>query len=121
MKKVLGIEFGSTRIKSVLIDEDAKIIASGAHEWENILKDGFWSYEIDSVIRGMQESYADMAKNYRDKFGEDLTELSAIGISAMMHGYLAFDKNGALLAPFRTWRNTNTAKAAEENLTPVLE
>ena len=112
--KILGIELGSTRIKSVLIDEAANVIAQGSYEWENTLIDGLWSYSLDDVEKGIQTSYASLAEDYKAKFGEDLTEISAIGISAMMHGYLAFDKNDRLLVPFRTWRNTNTEAAADE-------
>lgn len=114
MKKILGIELGSTRIKSVLIDENSTVIAEGSFEWENTLVDGLWSYSLEDVARGVQSSYAALAKDYKAKYNEDLTELSAIGISAMMHGYLAFDKNDNLLTPFRTWRNTNTERAAHE-------
>ena len=115
MKKVfLGIELGSTRIKSVLTDENAEVIASGSYEWENELIDGLWSYTLENVEIGLQASYEDLASDYKKKYGEDLTEISAIGISAMMHGYLAFDENGKLLVPFRTWRNTNTEAAADK-------
>lgn len=114
MKRFLGIELGSTRIKSVLIDENAALLAQGSHEWENELTDGLWSYSLDSVRIGIQKSYADLAASYEARFGEELTELSAIGVSAMMHGYLAFDKEHRLLVPFRTWRNTNTESAADE-------
>ena len=114
MKKILGIELGSTRIKSVLIDENASVIAQGSHEWENRLTDGLWSYSLEEVEKGLQSSYAALSRDYEAKSGEPLTEVSAIGISAMMHGYLAFDKNDKLLVPFRTWRNTNTEKAADE-------
>ena len=114
MKKYLGIEFGSTRIKAVLTDENYTVIASGAYDWQNSLIDGCWTYSQEEMITGLQGSYAAMAEDYSRKFGEPLTELSAMGISAMMHGYLAFDKDGKLLAPFRTWRNTFTGKAAEE-------
>ena len=120
MKKILGIELGSTRIKSILIDENSVIISQGSYEWENILVDGLWSYSLDSVEKGLQASYADLAADYKAKFGEDLTEISAMGISAMMHGYLAFDECDKLLVPFRTWRNTNTEKAADE-LTELLK
>lgn len=109
MQKILGIEFGSTRIKSVLIDEKGKVLAKGEYEWENRLVGGLWSYNLDEAITGMQASYKNLIANY----GMPLCELDAIGISGMMHGYLALDKNGKLLAPFRTWRNTNTKKAAE--------
>lgn len=113
MKKTLGIELGSTRIKSVLIDENAAVLATGAYEWENKLVDGLWSYPLDEVAKGLRESYAALAAEYKEKQGKELTEIAAIGISAMMHGYLAFDKNGELLVPFRTWRNTNTEAAAD--------
>ncbi len=120
MKKFLGIELGSTRIKAVLIDEGATVIAQGSHEWENILVNGLWSYSLEDVEKGLQASYANLALDYQEKFGETLTEVSAIGISGMMHGYLAFDKNDKLLVPFRTWRNTNAEQAADE-LTDVFE
>lgn len=110
MKRILGIEFGSTRIKAVLTDENAVVLAQGGYEWENILVDGLWSYPMEEVDRGLQASYAELVKNY----GQPIETLDAIGISAMMHGYLAFDENDNLLAPFRTWRNTNTAGAAAE-------
>ncbi|MBR2354666.1 MAG: ATPase [Clostridia bacterium] len=111
--RVIGIEFGSTRIKAVLLDENA-VIASGDYEWASTLRDGFWSYELSEVVTGLQASYAALAKDYQAKTGEVLREVSAIGISAMMHGYLAFDKQGELLVPFRTWQNANTAKASAE-------
>ena len=114
MNKFLGIELGSTRIKSVLIDDDAAVLAQGSYEWENTLVDGLWSYSLDEVECGLQSSFASLASDYKSKFGEPLTEVSAMGISAMMHGYLAFDKNDRLLAPFRTWRNTNAEAAADE-------
>ena len=110
MKKILGIELGSTRIKSVLMDENAVILAQGVYEWENELVDGLWSYPMSEIEKGLTESYASLVSNY----GQTITSLDAIGISAMMHGYLAFDKNDNLLVPFRTWRNTHTAKSAEE-------
>ena len=113
MKKILGIELGSTRIKAVLCDENGKVVASGIYEWENILVDGLWSYPVEQAFKGLSDSYAALAADYKAKFGEDLTTLDAVGVSAMMHGYLAFDKNDNLLAPFRTWRNTNTAEASE--------
>jgi len=110
MKKILGIELGSTRIKSVLIDENANVLAQGGYEWENILVDGLWSYSLDEVEKGLRASYTALIK----ELGEPLKTVDAIGISGMMHGYLAFDENNKLLAPFRTWRNTNTAEAAAE-------
>ena len=114
MDKILGIELGSTRIKAVLVDEHATVIADGSHEWENQLVDGLWSYSLESVENGLRHSYSSLKANYEAKHGTPLTEISAIGISAMMHGYLAFDKNDELLVPFRTWRNTNTESAADE-------
>lgn len=115
MSLILGIELGSTRIKSVLINEKTKVLAQGVYEWENQLVDGLWSYSLLEVEKGLQASYADLIKNY----GRPLKNLDAIGISAMMHGYLVFDKNDELLVPFRTWRNTNTEEAAKE-LSAVL-
>ena len=104
---VLGIELGSTRIKGVLIDpSDGTVLASGSHGWENRLENGIWTYHIDEVWTGVQDTYADLKKNTLEKYGVKTTKLAAIGFSAMMHGYLAFDKAGNLLAPFRTWRNT---------------
>ncbi|MBE6652445.1 MAG: ATPase [Ruminococcaceae bacterium] len=114
MKKFLGIELGSTRIKSVLMDETTAVIAQGSYEWENRLVDGLWSYSLEEVAAGLRASYAALASAYEEACGEPLTEISAMGVSAMMHGYLAFDENGELLVPFRTWRNTNTEQAAEE-------
>ena len=110
MKKILGIELGSTRIKSVLINEKGEVLASGAHDWENQLENGYWTYSLDAVWQGLQSSYADLINNY----GEKIEKLDSIGISAMMHGYLAFDKDDNLLVPFRTWRNTTTAAAQAE-------
>ena len=113
-KKVLGIEFGSTRIKAVLIDDRFEPLVSGSHEWENKLVDGFWTYSIDDVWSGLQDAYSQLAEEYKRSFGEPLKQIDAIGFSGMMHGYLAYDKHGKLLTPFRTWRNTTTAQAAEE-------
>lgn len=114
MKKILGIELGSTRIKSVLINENAEVVATGSYEWENMLTNGLWSYSLEDVEKGIQSSYSSMKADFEAKYRDNLTEISAIGISAMMHGYLAFDKNDNLLVPFRTWRNTNTEGAAKE-------
>ena len=111
-KAILGIEFGSTRIKAVLIDADNKPIAQGSHEWENQLVDGLWTYSIADILAGMQDCYADLSKDVKAQYGVELTRLAAIGISAMMHGYMAFDSKGEILVPFRTWRNTNTGEAA---------
>lgn len=111
-KAVLGIEFGSTRIKAVLVDENQKPIASGAHEWENQLVDGIWTYSLDAIWAGLQDCYQKMAEDVKEKYGVNVTTLSAIGFSGMMHGYMAFDAAGELLVPFRTWRNTITGEAA---------
>ena len=110
----LGIELGSTRIKAVLIDENHIPIASGSHEWENQLVNGIWTYSMEAVTTGIQDCYANLKKDVREKFGTTLTEVGAIGVSAMMHGYLPFDKDGKQLAEFRTWRNTITGEAAEK-------
>lgn len=113
-KAVLGIEFGSTRIKAVLIDEEHKPIASGSHEWENRLENGIWTYSLDDIWGGLRDCYRDLAADVRAKYDTDLVKLGAIGFSAMMHGYMAFDKEGQLLVPFRTWRNGITGEAAEQ-------
>ncbi|MBQ7076078.1 MAG: ATPase [Clostridia bacterium] len=110
----LGIEFGSTRIKSVLIDKDAKVLAQGSFVWENKYIDGVWTYSKDDMIYGMQESYKDLAQNVREKYGETLTTVGAIGISSMMHGYIALDKNYEFLTPSQTWRNVFNEPASEE-------
>lgn len=111
-KSVLGIEFGSTRIKAVLIDDKGAPIASGSHEWENQLVDGIWTYSLDAVWAGLTDCYSDLKKDVQNKYGVKLTSFASIGFSAMMHGYLAFDKDDNLLVPFRTWRNTITGEAA---------
>lgn len=113
-KTFLGIELGSTRIKAVLINEDHIPIASGSFEWENKYENGFWTYSTNDIHTGVKACYADLKRDVKEKFGTVITELGAIGISGMMHGYLPFDKSGNLLTPFRTWRNTTTGKAAEE-------
>ncbi len=112
-KASLGIELGSTRIKAVLIDENHIPIASGAHDWENRLVDGIWTYSMEDIITGIQDCYAKLKQNVREKFGVTLTQIGAIGVSGMMHGYLPFDKDGKQLCEFRTWRNTITAEAAD--------
>jgi len=111
---ILGIEFGSTRIKAVLIDEENKPIAQGAYEWENQLVNGLWTYSIDEIWKGLQTCYADLRKDVREQYGCDITRLAAIGFSAMMHGYMAFNAKEEILVPFRTWRNTNTGAAAAQ-------
>ena len=113
-KTVLGIELGSTRIKAVLIDENNNPIASGSYEWENRLENGIWTYSLEDVWTGIQTSYKNMADDVKNQYGEELTKIGAIGFSAMMHGYMAFDENKELLVPFRTWRNSITGKAAAE-------
>ena len=111
-KAVLGIELGSTRIKAVLVDETNAPIASGAHDWENQLVDGIWTYSLDAIWSGLQDSYAKLAEDVKKTYDVELTNLAAIGFSAMMHGYMPFDKDGKLLVPFRTWRNTITEEAS---------
>jgi sugar (pentulose or hexulose) kinase len=111
-KTALGIELGSTRIKSVLIDENCSPIAAGSHDWENRLENGVWTYSLDDVWVGLQNSFKNLSSDVKDRYGVNLTTVSAIGISAMMHGYLAFDKGGKQLVQFRTWRNTSTEEAA---------
>lgn len=113
-KAVLGIELGSTRIKAVLVDETNAPIASGSHDWENQLVDGIWTYSLEAVWTGLQDSYTKLAADVKEKYGAELTSLAAIGFSAMMHGYMPFDAAGRLLVPFRTWRNTITEQASEE-------
>ncbi|MBR4522116.1 MAG: FGGY-family carbohydrate kinase [Prevotella sp.] len=123
-KAILGIEFGSTRIKAVLIDEENKPIAQGSHEWENQLVDGLWTYSTEAIWYGLEDCYADLRKNVKAQYDCEIEILASIGISAMMHGYMAFGPNGVaskgapvgeeekILVPFRTWRNTNTGAAA---------
>ncbi|MGN0533953.1 MAG: xylulokinase [Eubacterium sp.] len=108
----LGIEFGSTRIKAILVDKDCNPIASGSHSWENRLENGIWTYHTKDIWTGLQDAYRELNNDCENKFGSKITELSSLGISAMMHGYMPFDKNGNLLVPFRTWRNTITYEAA---------
>ena len=123
-KAILGIEFGSTRIKAVLIDEENNPIAQGSHEWENQLVDGLWTYSTEAIWYGLEDCYADLRKNVKAQYDCEIEILASIGISAMMHGYMAFGPNGVaskgapvgeeekILVPFRTWRNTNTGAAA---------
>lgn len=113
-KAILGIEFGSTRIKAVLIDQENKPIAQGSHTWENQLVDGLWTYSIEAVWNGLRDCYADLRRNVLEQYGCEIETLAAIGFSAMMHGYMAFDERQQILVPFRTWRNTNTGPAAAE-------
>ena len=125
-KAILGIEFGSTRIKAVLIDQENKPIAQGDHEWENQLVDGLWTYSTEAIWFGLEDAYANLRKNVINEYDCEIEHLASIGISAMMHGYMAFGPTGTaskgapageaekILVPFRTWRNTNTGKAAAE-------
>ena len=113
-KTALGIEFGSTRIKAVLIGEDHTPIASGSHEWENRHENGVWTYSLEAVWAGLQDSYRKLSSDVLEKYNAPLKTIGAIGFSAMMHGYMPFDKGGNLLVPFRTWRNTITGQAAEK-------
>ena len=112
-KTALGIEFGSTRIKTVLVDDKNTPIASGSHEWENQLENNIWTYSLEAIWAGLQDSYQNMAREVKEKYGVSLQTIGAIGFSGMMHGYMAFDEQGELLVPFRTWRNTMTGKASE--------
>ena len=112
-KTALGIEFGSTRIKAVLIGEDHSPIASGSHDWENRYENGIWTYSLEDVWTGLQDSYRKLKSEVLEKYNAPLQTIGVIGFSAMMHGYMAFDKDGNLLVPFRTWRNTMTGQASE--------
>ena len=113
-KTSLGIEFGSTRIKAVLIDDTYRTIATGDYGWASHLEDGLWSYTREEIWHGLRSAYSSMAQNVEAAYGEKLIRVGHIGFSAMMHGYLAFDKDGELLVPFRTWQNTNTFEAHEK-------
>ena len=111
---VIGIEFGSTRIKAVLIDSSCNPIASGAYDWENRNIDGVWTYSIEDIKEGLSASYRDLKENVRNDYGLTLKKIRAMGVSAMMHGYMAFDSDGNLLTPFRTWRNNITESESKE-------
>lgn len=115
----LGIEFGSTRIKAVLIDDEYKTAAIGSHRWENKLGNGYWTYSLEDIHSGLKACYRDLKNEILKKYGVRLSALRAMGISGMMHGYMPFDGEGRLLVPFRTWRNTSTKEAAEA-LTSLL-
>ncbi|WNS42343.1 FGGY-family carbohydrate kinase [Paenibacillus sp. MMS20-IR301] len=110
----LGIEFGSTRIKAILIDQRFETIATGSYEWENLLLDGYWTYHLTDILKGLQTAYQEMKQEVERKYELKLTKVGSIGFSAMMHGYMAFDSKGELLVPFRTWRNATTGAAAKE-------
>src|SRR3712207_4761742 len=112
-RTALGIELGSTRIKAVLIGPDHAPLAVGTHDWANQLVDRLWTYPLEAVWTGVQASVAALAEDVQRRHGVELAGVGALGVSAMMHGYLAFDAGGELLTPFRTWRNTNTGRAAE--------
>ncbi|CDD65969.1 carbohydrate kinase FGGY-like [Firmicutes bacterium CAG:882] len=113
-RAVLGIEFGSTRIKAVLVDEENKPVAAGSHEWENRFENGVWTYSLDDIWVGLKDCYASLKADVKAKYGVTLKSFAAIGFSAMMHGYMVFDEKGELLVPFRTWRNSITEEAADE-------
>ena len=109
----LGLELGSTRIKAVLIDRDHRTIASGSYQWENQLEQGIWTYSLEAVRVGVQACFAQLRQDVERRYGQPLTKVGVLGVSAMMHGYLPFDEQGRQLVPFRTWRNTTTGQAAE--------
>lgn len=113
-KTALGIELGSTRIKSVLIDLKGQVLAVGIYNWENSLVDNIWTYNLEEIHTGLRKCYSSLRKNVETQYGITLQNVGSIGISAMMHGYMALDKDGKQIAPFQTWRNTNTQKAADE-------
>jgi sugar (pentulose or hexulose) kinase len=119
-KAVLGIEFGSTRIKAALIAPDTTPLASGSHAWENQLEDGVWTYDMEAVWQGLAACYASLVADVRARYSVELKSVAALGFSGMMHGYVALDRNGKLLVPFRTWRNNITGQACAE-LTPLLD
>ena len=119
-RTALGIEFGSTRIKAVLVDETHNPIAMGTHDWENRLENHIWTYSLEDIWGGLQDCYASLAKDVRDKYGVTLTTIGSMGFSGMMHGYMPFDEKGELLVPFRTWRNTMTGEAVKV-LSPLFE
>lgn len=119
-KTALGIEFGSTRIKAVLVGSDNAPIASGAHDWENQLENHIWTYSLDAIWHGLQDCYQKMAEDVKAQYGITLSKVGALGFSAMMHGYMAFNKDNELLVPFRTWRNTITEEASKK-LTEVFQ
>ena len=118
-KAVLGIEFGSTRIKAVLVDGSHTPIAMGTYDWENRLENNIWTYSLEDIRKGLQGCYKSLADDVEAKYGEKLTTLGALGFSGMMHGYMPFNAEGELLVPFRTWRNTMTEEACKK-LIPVF-
>ena len=118
-KAILGIEFGSTRIKAVLVDESHAPIAMGTYDWENRLENNIWTYSLEDIWKGLQGCYKSLTEDVEAKYGEKLTTLGALGFSGMMHGYMPFNAAGELLVPFRTWRNTMTEEACRK-LIPVF-
>ena len=104
-KTALGIELGSTRIKATIIDNDFNVVAEGQSEWENRYENKFWTYSLEDIHSKLQEAYKNLKQDVLNKYGQTLYKVGSIGISAMMHGYMAFDENWNLLVPFRTWRN----------------
>src|SRR3954467_4348138 len=112
-RTALGIELGSTRIKAVLVGPDHAPLAVGSHDWENQFVDRLWTFLLGAVWAGVQRCFGALAEDVRPRHGVELSTVGALGVSAMMHGYLAFDVDGELLTPFRTWRNTNTGRSAE--------
>lgn len=118
-RAVLGLEFGSTRIKAVLVDESHQPVAMGTWDWENRLENHVWTYSLEDIWNGLQGCYRSLTEDVREKYGVPVTKLAALGFSGMMHGYMAFDGAGELLAPFRTWRNTMTGEACRK-LVPVF-
>ena len=117
---ILGIELGSTRIKAALLSPDATLLAAGSHAWENQLRDGVWTYDLADVWSGLAACYASLVGDVRARYGVELRTVAAIGVSGMMHGYIALDRDGGLLVPFRTWRNSTTGAACAA-LTPLLD
>ena len=113
-KTALGIELGSTRIKGVLIDYQGNVLAVGIHDWENSFIDNIWTYSLEEIHAGVRGCYSSLRKVVEDTYGVTLKKIGSIGVSAMMHGYMALDKDGDQIAPFQTWRNTNTQQAADE-------
>ena len=110
---ILGIEFGSTRIKAVLIDENNKVKFQNSYDWENRLEGGYWSYSKEDILNGLKACYKGLKVKFEKETNSKLTHIKSIGISAMMHGFIALDKNDDFLTPFRTWRNTKQKQASE--------
>lgn len=110
----LGIELGSTRIKGVLVDLDGNVLAVGIYDWENSFIDNIWTYSLEQIHEGVRKCYTSLRENVQETYGIVLKKIGAMGVSAMMHGYMALDKEGQQIAPFQTWRNTNTQQAADE-------